>query len=96
MASTPQSDWRLTNQEKYLKSVSLSLRKFQVRAAQPEWDHEHCEFCWAKVVEKKNAEDTEFLTEAYATEDGARWICPQCFADFREQFGWILRDAKNA
>ena len=96
VASIPQSDWRLTNQEKYLKGVSLGLRKFHVRAGRPAWDHEHCEFCWAKVVGKKKEEDVELLTEAFSTEDGAHWICPKCFADFREQFGWILRDEETA
>jgi hypothetical protein len=96
MSSIPHSDWRLTNQAKYLKGVSLYLRKFHVHSGHPEWDHKHCDFCWAKIVEKKEKEDTELLLEAYCTEDGSHWICPKCFADFREQFGWILTDEIRA
>ena len=96
MVSIPESDWRLTNQEKYLKGVSLSLRQFHIRANRPQWDHEHCEFCWAKIVEKNEKGDAELITEAYCTSDGAHWICPRCFADFRRPFDWILTDENTA
>ena len=96
MTSIPRSDWRLTNQEKYLKGVALRLRKFHVAVGHPAWDHEHCDFCWAKIVEKKESEDSELLMEAYATEDGAHWICPKCVEDFRVQFGWIIVYEKTA
>ena len=83
------SDWRLTNQEQYLKDVSLRMSRFKVRAGQPDWDHEHCEFCWAKIVEEKwKKEGDDLLVEAYATENGHRWVCPKCFGDFRELFQW--------
>ena len=39
-------DWRLQDQDKYLKGVSLNLKKYiKYRDA---WDHDHCEFSWAK------------------------------------------------
>jgi hypothetical protein len=96
MASTPQSDWRLTNQENYLKGASLSLRKFSIRPEQPQWDHEHCEFCWVKIVVKNESADPQLLTEAYATKDGSHWICPKCLEDFRALFGWIIADEPKA
>src|SRR5579859_5256027 len=52
MPSDLKSDWRLTNQAKYLTGVTLRLSRFHVALDKPEWDHEHCEFCWAKIVEK--------------------------------------------
>ncbi len=82
-------DWRLTNQEAYLKGATLRLRRFSVRAGQPDWDHDHCEFCWTKIAEKNRKQPGDDLrTEAYATEDGCRWVCPQCFFDFKERFQW--------
>ena len=83
------SAWRLTNQEQYLKGATLRMSRFKVRSGQPDWDHEHCEFCWVKIVEEKRKDDgDDLLVEAYATEDGYRWVCPKCFSDFREMFQW--------
>lgn len=73
-------DWRLTGQERYLKGATLRRRRWTLQT--PEWDHDHCEFCWAKFPDE--------LPEGYATEDSYRWICEQCFTDFREMFEWKL------
>ena len=51
----------------------------------PSWDYDHCEFCMEKFGLRE-----DWLRRGYATEETYRWICPQCFADFREEFGWIL------
>ena len=69
------------------------------RAADVKWEHEHCEFCWAKFMDptysdehrQHIAQNPEILTEGYTTdEEGGPsrsdcWICPKCFDDFREQ-----------
>ena len=97
MPSYLKFDWRLTNQEQYLKGVSLRMSRFTVRPGQREWDHEHCEFCWAKIVEeKRKKEGDDLLIEGYATEDRRRWICPQCFSDFREMFQWTVVPPEEA
>jgi len=89
MPSDLKSDWRLTNQAKYLTGVTLRLSRFNVAVDKPEWDHEHCEFCWAKIVEENRKKpDDDLLVEAYATEDRLR--CPKCFEDFREMFQWKI------
>jgi hypothetical protein len=54
-------DWRLQGQEKYLKGVSLNLKKYSTY--HDAWDHDHCEFCWAKFSLKGSSED---LDEGYA------------------------------
>jgi hypothetical protein len=78
MAPKFESDWRLTNQEKYLKGAALRLSRFVVRPGKPEWDHEHCDFCWAKIVEeKRKGEGDDLLIEAYATEDHHQLGVPQ-------------------
>lgn len=77
------SDWRLTNQEKYLKGVTLRLKKY--KSYRDGWDHDHCEFCWKKFSESPSE------TEGYATEDNYRWICIQCFEDFKDLFEWNIK-----
>ncbi len=37
-------DGRLTGQEKYLRGVTLTWRSWSTD--RPDWDHDHCEFCW--------------------------------------------------
>lgn len=73
------SDRRLTNQESYLHSVRLVRRPWRQRS--PTWDHDHCEFCWAKF---SLAPDD--LGEGYCTEDEYHWVCETCIHDFRDRF----------
>ncbi len=80
------SDWRLTNQEKYLKGVSLKLRKY--KGYRDGRDHDHCEFCWKKFSESPGE---TVLNQGYATEDNYRWICIQCFEDFKNLFEWNIK-----
>lgn len=71
-------DWRLTNQENYLQGKTL--RYIHWVSPKPGWDHDHCEFCWAKFPEEWEA--------GYCTLDGQHWICLVCYRDFKAQFGW--------
>ena len=82
-------DWRLQGQERYLRGATLVRRRYRRYAENASWDHDHCEFCWAKFM----VEDyPDVLHEGYCTEDEYRWICEQCFNDFRDHFGWSVRD----
>lgn len=67
-------------------------------------DHAHCEFCGAKFMDPGFSsahrdfvdKHPEVLTEGYVGggADGEdRWICDQCFDDFRDEFGWSLKDS---
>lgn len=49
----------------------------------PDWDHEHCELCFEKI-------GTGGLPGGYATADRYRWLCPECWRDFREECEWTL------
>ncbi|NIP60903.1 MAG: hypothetical protein GWM92_20790 [Gemmatimonadetes bacterium] len=80
-------DWRLTGQERYLRGVPLERLRFS--RAEPERDHDHCEFCWAKFGRGGRGEKT--LDIGYTTLDRAHWICPRCFEDFRHRFGWTTK-----
>jgi hypothetical protein len=73
-----QRDWRLTNQEKYLKNVELKYSAYDKVG-----EHDHCEFCMAKF-----SEQNEDLHEGYCMIDEYRWICTQCFEDFKDLFHW--------
>jgi hypothetical protein len=85
----PEADWRLQGQEKYLQGVTLAFRTYRRYLHNPSWDHDHCEFCWAKFME----DVPDALHEGYCTLDEDRWICPDCFRDFRERFDWTLDPA---
>jgi len=88
MAMVQQADdWRLTNQERYLKGVTLFRRLYA--SSSPNNDHDHCEFCGAKFM--RDGGD-EALVEGYSTQDGYRWICKACFEDFRTRFGWSVSE----
>lgn len=65
------------------------------------WDHDHCEFCWAKFeapakVAERDSADPSIFTEGYVTvqSGGApQWICEKCFEDFKDEFRWSVRGA---
>jgi hypothetical protein len=83
-------DWRLTNQEGYLTGKTLIWRAYA--APRPDWDHDHCEFCWTKFAGNEVGDDV--LTEGYVTTDGSQhWICAECFEDFRDRFAWTVSAA---
>ena len=76
------NDWRLQGQEKFLMGATLAFRKYEPYRSG--WDHDHCEFCgikFSKLAGDKN--------EGYVTHDMYRWICKDCFEDFRNMFHWV-------
>jgi hypothetical protein len=85
-------DWRLRNQADWLAGVAIVCGRFRQTAE--DFDHAHCEFCWAKFMDPEyrairgyqTPEDV--LKEGYHTQDGYRWICNSCFEDFQDIFRW--------
>jgi len=77
------SDWRLTNQEKYLKNKKLIMMDYKDRTSST--DHDHCEFCFEKF-----SEDTQDINNGYCTDDCYYWICLNCYNDFKELFQWNI------
>jgi len=75
------NDWRLTNQENFLKNKLLIRRDYKDRASSA--DHDHCEFCLEKF-----SEDNQNINAGYCTEDSYHWICSDCYNDFKELFKW--------
>lgn len=83
-----QDDWRLHGQERYLKGIVLRWKNYNRPG--PSWIHGHCEFCW---VEINGFGDPKYLHEGYTTEDEYRWICKDCYEDFKELIEWKLEDS---
>lgn len=83
------ADWRLQGQEKYLQGALLFRQAY--RRFREDWDHDHCEFCGQKFSERSGD-----LNVGYATRDCYRWICEDCFRDFRERFQWTASEGADA
>ena len=87
--STPDSDdWRIAGQQKYLSGAIFIRRAYSPPS--PEWDHDHCDFCWTKFCE---GNDPDCLHEGFVTVDGKHWICSNCFNDFRDAFRFSLQES---
>ena len=82
----PDDDWRRRGQENYLKGIQLELKDYFEYS--PGWDHDHCEFCWAKF----SLINDDDLKKGYMSENGYRWICIECFDDFKEEFSWQVKE----
>lgn len=67
-------DWRLTDQEEYMKNLKLYHTNYTKN------NHDHCEFCFYKFEKKEQI--------GYCTTDYYRWICEECYKDFKEVFDW--------
>ncbi len=78
-----ENDWRLRNQEDYLKNKTLI--KVECRKPSEKWDHDHCDFCWAKFSEYDGD-----IHEGYCTKDESIWICEECYEDFKDMFEWKI------
>lgn len=48
--------------------------------------HEHCEFCREKATTDKKC-------VFYCTKDMRYWVCPECFHDFKNSFGWVEKES---
>ncbi len=79
-------DWRLQGQERYLKGLHFRLVPYKPSIPS---EHDHCEFCWDKFMDLPG-----YLQEGYRfkSKGQTRWVCLQCFEDFREQFSFVLDD----
>ena len=77
------NDWRFRGQDEDLLGENLDFKKYKRHSET--WDHDHCEFCWAKF-----SEDAGDLHEGYCTLDNYQWICEQCYKDFNYMFNWII------
>jgi len=89
----PADDWRRQGQEIDLKGCAFAWRRYA--APSPQWDHDHCEFCWSKFMVGPNA-PTDALAEGYRAQaaDSRRWVCRQRFEDFKDEPAFTVRPAE--
>ena len=73
------NDWRLMNQENYLKGKELYYINYNMVE---EHDHDHCAFCMEKFYSTKQ--------KGYCTTDYYHWICEKCYEDFKDIFNWVV------
>lgn len=64
----------------FLVGAKLTYRQFIPTKAK---DHEHCNMCGAKFSD--NVNDLRF---GYATDDDTGWVCPACFAYYKDEYEW--------
>jgi hypothetical protein len=83
-----ENDWRIQGQERYLRGAVL--RRTRWARPRPSWDHDHCAFCWARFADGGRP---RALRDGWTTPDRRHWVCPRCFEDFRETFGWTVGEA---
>lgn len=82
-----EDDWRLSGQERYLEGRRMKWRTWS--APRPDWDHDHCAFCWAEFAAEVS-EHAPYDAGWVTADDEYEWVCPPCFNDFRERFHWIV------
>ena len=76
-------------QESYLAGRSLRFARWTPYRLG--WDHDHCDFCSAEISDDQTGHAD--FNEAWVTaDDDYTWVCPKCFNDFRERFGWIAAE----
>ena len=66
----------------YLIGIKI---KYQLFSNTNSNDHTHCELCWDKISTYPND-----LHHGYATLDNKTWLCPECVADFKLLFDWVI------
>ena len=83
-----QDDWRRQGQKKYLKGINLSWKN--IRNTDKTGNLIIVNFV---VLNSWKVRGPDILTEGYASDDKYRWICKQCFADFRGEYEWKVDNA---
>ena len=81
-----EGNWRLFGQDQYLHGLELVFKRYRSSSNSPIGDH--CEFCSREFAEIADGPEVE--TEGYATRNGFRWICSQCYEDFKAKFEWTV------
>lgn len=66
-----------------LRGANLKWQPYKM--PKPTWDHDHCEFCWAKFMEP-GSEDT--LHEGYYCKSEDTWICSKCYEEKKAEYKW--------
>jgi hypothetical protein len=80
-------DYRLEQCE-HLRGKTFIRKVWHRPSYNPDWDHDHCAGCWARIWDHPQDEVGSF-GEGYAVvgvpgrPDDYDWLCPPCFGDLR-------------
>ena len=85
-------DPRVTSQERFIQGATFERRAWS--SQKPDWDHDHCEFCWVHFGDHVFSDDADTQLEGWRTPDGDHWVCRTCFADFRDAFQFHALNAE--
>ena len=91
-------DWRRTSPG---LPAGTAFRWRDYEAPRPDWDHDHCVFCWAKFVPRTELgkgwleqDHHTIYSEGYATVEpsgsGFEWVCRPCFDDFSDELKFLV------
>ena len=73
-------DWRLDGKDNW--PAEREFRWVPWFSKQPDWDHDHCAFCWAEFAAIAT-EHAPLAAGWLAVDDDATWVCPECMEAFR-------------
>jgi hypothetical protein len=86
-----EGDWRLMGQENWLGNRPVRWAAWS--PYREGWDHDHCAFCSDEFAAE--VDDHVDYSAGYVTaDDNYTWICPPCFDDFKERFGWTVVESE--
>lgn len=74
--------------QQYQGFLSGKRMTYRIFISTPDQDHEHCNFCGAKFSPRERD-----LWFGYAPSDASSWVCPECFALYRESYGFSSEPA---
>lgn len=84
----------------YCLGLTFLRKRWHRPSDNPDWDHDHCAACWARIWDRPEAEAGSF-GEGYASVADARWpddyhwLCPPCFAALRAPLDLKEQEAKQ-
>jgi hypothetical protein len=81
----------MRGQAKYLQGATLKWMPWS--AHNPEWEHDHCEFCWVHFGDRVLRDDPNTQLEGWTDQDSQHWVCQSCFEDFQTSFDWKIESA---
>jgi hypothetical protein len=92
-------DWRYDeNFFSYLKNMAFEIKQFSSFYTEQNnfWDHEHCEICSFKIVDKNDQHKyinetigVDYDVEGYNSFGGKYWLCKDCYDELKTFYNWV-------
>jgi hypothetical protein len=89
-------DYRLDSIKPWMEKLTWHYSPY--KQPSPDWDHDHCIFCWRRL-----AEPTAGFNDAddgFADDGDYHWMCAECFRDLfdhlKDRLQWDLREESTS